>query len=396
MYSRSWLLLLLIAAIGVRLPTMLGVQRTGWDERAYAVFAKTIENSGVSGIRQWMHDYPTNESLQKSPPMLRVGFLIPAMVVCKILGAFSPDNVAWLSFAAGIGLILLGARFTELLVGRNPAMLCGILLVTSPLAAGLSRRGMQDSFTALVFLACLYFFHSCWTRRTIFAYVALAFSLCLALLTKEAALFLYIVMAIAAFYYLRAMKLRLPPWLLVALVIAPVVYLSIEIAITGGITDLIDTFRTYAALQGKLEYTVHYEQGPWFRYLLDFLAIAPLVFVSAIIGLSTTKPEDAVRDGRNLALIYLAGTLLLFAQLPVINVRLVLFADVFLRLGAVLGVTDIGSLVASKWTRIATSVLIALLVVGDSFQFYRIFIQGNLYSPTTFLLLRALGFYGNP
>jgi len=37
-------------------------------------------------------------------------------------------------------------------------------------------------------------------------------------------------------------------------------------------------------------------------------------------------------------LIYLAGTILFFAPLPVVNVRLVLFADVFLRMGAVAGV----------------------------------------------------------
>jgi hypothetical protein len=35
---------------------MFGVKRTGWDERAYVVFAQTLDKGGVSGIRQWMHD----------------------------------------------------------------------------------------------------------------------------------------------------------------------------------------------------------------------------------------------------------------------------------------------------------------------------------------------------
>ena len=139
MSSKSWTLWLLIITVVVRLPTMFGVKRTGWDERAYVVFAQTLDKSGVSGIRQWMHDYPTNESLQRSPLLLRVGFIVPAMLTCKILGGFNPDNLAWLSFACGVGLVLLGARFAENISGRRMSILCGILLITSPVAAGLSR-----------------------------------------------------------------------------------------------------------------------------------------------------------------------------------------------------------------------------------------------------------------
>jgi hypothetical protein len=177
---------------------MFGVKRTGWDERAYIVFAQTLDKHGVSGIRQWMHDYPTNESLQKSPLLLRVGFVVPAMLTCKILGGFNADNLAWLSFVCGAALALVGAQVAENLVGRRVSILCGILLISSPLAAGLSRRAMQDTFAALVFLACLYFFDQCWRRRSVLAHVLLGICLCLALLTKESALLLYPIMAAPA------------------------------------------------------------------------------------------------------------------------------------------------------------------------------------------------------
>ena len=372
---------------------MFNVQRTGWDERAYAVYAKTVNDGGVGGIRKWMQDYPTNESLQKSPLLLRVGFVVPAMFTCKLLGEFTPDNIAWLSFAAGIGLIVLGAHFTELLIGRKFAIFCGILLITSPLAAGLSRRGTQDTFAALLFVGCLYLFHNCWTRRATLWHVALAGCLTLAFLTKESTLLLYPLLLVAALYYQRAMRLQTRSWLLLsALVVAPLIYFVIELWICDGIGNFFDTYRTYSALQNKLEYTVHYEKGPWFRYLVDLLAIAPAVFVAGIIGISTPADESS-RHGRNLALIYLVGALLLFSQLPIINVRLVLFADMFLRLAAVLGVSYLALLWAGKWTRGVLVALITLLVVNDLFQFYQIFISGNLYSPTTFLLLRSEGFY---
>src|SRR5947209_13486934 len=242
MLLRHWIWLLLLIAIAVRLPTMFNVQRTGWDERAYAVFAKTVNDGGVGGIRKWMQDYPTNESLQKSPLLLRVGFIVPAMFTCNLLGGFTPDNIAWLSFAAGIGLIVLGAHFVELLAGRKFAIICGILLITSPLAAGLSRRGTQDTFAALLFVACLYVFHNCWTRRRLSWHVALAGCITLAFLTVETALLLYPLLLIAAVYYQRAMRLQARYGLLLAaLAVAPLVYLAIEFWICNGPGNFIET-----------------------------------------------------------------------------------------------------------------------------------------------------------
>jgi 4-amino-4-deoxy-L-arabinose transferase-like glycosyltransferase len=385
--------LLLAITIVARLPTMFGVKRTGWDERAYVVFAQTLDERGLSGIRQWMHDYPTNESLQKSPLLLRVGFIVPAMLVCKVLGGFNADNLAWLSFACGVALVLVGAQFADNLAGRKMSILCGILLISSPLAAGLSRRAMQDSFAALVMVACLYFFDQCWRRRSLVDLTALGVSLCLALLTKESALLLYPMMALAGAYYLRGMKLRPSPWLFLPLIAAPVVYLAIEIGICGGLGNFISTYRTYFSLQQTLGYTAHYEKGPWFSYLLDFLAIAPLIFISAVIGFSAPAAEESIRHGRNLALIYLATGILLFGQLPVINVRLVLFLDLFLRLGAALAIAYLASQFGKKWSARILYVALGILVLADAAQFYRVFVVGNIYSPTTFLLLRAEGFY---
>lgn len=392
MTSRTWMLWLFIITVAVRLPTMFGVKRTGWDERAYVVFAQTLDKHGVAGIRQWMHDYPTNKNLQKSPLLLRVGFIVPAMLTCKILGGFNVDNLAWLSFACGVALVLVGAQFAENLAGRKVSILCGILLITSPLAAGLSRRAMQDTFAALVFLACLYFFDQCWRRRGMLAHISLGICLCLALPTKESALLLYPMMAIAAAYYYRAIKLRPSPWLLLPLVTAPLIYLLIEIGICGGIGNFIGTYRTYASLQQMLDYTVRYEKGPWFRYLVDFLAIAPVVFIAALIGFFA-RSEEPIRHGRNLAIIYFASAILLFGQMPVVNVRLVLFIDMFLRLGAAAAIVHFATQSGEKWSQRVFYLAIALLVITDAWQFYQIFIIGNVYSPTTFLLLRAEGFY---
>jgi 4-amino-4-deoxy-L-arabinose transferase-like glycosyltransferase len=389
---KSWLPLLLIVAVAARAPTMFGVKRTGWDERVYVVFAQTLDKAGISGIRQWLHDYPTNEQLQKSPLFLRVGFIVPAMLVCKVLGGFNPDSLAWLSFACGVALVLLGARFVDDLAGRKMSILCGILLISSPLATALSRRATQDSFATLLTVACLYLFDRCWRRRSALDLIGLGFGLCLAFLTKETTLLLYPLIGVAAVYYFRAMELRASPLLLLPLIAAPIVYLMVEIGICGGIGNFIGTYRLYASVQQSLDYTVHYEKGPWFRYLLDFLAIAPLTFIAAIVGFSVPH-NDPLRHGRNLALIYFAGAVLLFGQMPVVNVRLLLFADMFVRFAAAAGITYLATKVVSAWSARVLYLGIALLVMTDAFQFYQVFVVGNVYSPTTFLMLRAEGFY---
>jgi 4-amino-4-deoxy-L-arabinose transferase-like glycosyltransferase len=391
--AKTWILWLLIITVAVRLPTMFGFKRSGWDEHAYAFFAHTLDERGIPGIRRLLQDYATDENLRQSPLPLRVGFIVPAMLTCKILGAFNVNNLAWLSFVSGVALVVVGTRFAEQLAGRKIALICAVLLITSPLAAGLSRRAMQDSFTALVAITCLYFFDKCWRRGGVFDHVALGVALSIALLTKESLLLLYPMIAFAAAYYWRAMKIRASPWLLAPLCAAPLIYLLIEAWVCGGIGNLIAAYKTYAALQGALGYTIHYEKGPWFRYLLDFLAIAPLVFIGAVIGLSAPTSSDSTRRGRNLALIYFATGILLFGQLPIINVRLVLFLDVFVRLGATLAIAYLAAQFRGKWSISILYLALGVLVAADAAQFYQIFVAGNLYSPTTFLLLRAEGFY---
>jgi hypothetical protein len=115
--------------------------------------------------------------------------------------------------------------------------------------------------------------------------------------------------------------------------------------------------------------------------------------IGAAIGLSAPASSDSTRHGRNLALIYFATGILLFGQLPIINVRLVLFLDVFLRLGAALAIAYLAAQLREKWSIRILYLALGVLVAVDAAQFYQIFVAGNLYSPTTFLLLRAEGFY---
>ena len=386
------LLLLLLLAVAVRLPTMLKVHRGWWDEGAYVFFAQMLDTHGLSGIRQLVHDYPTNENLQKSPLPLRLGFIVPAMFTCKAMGGFNVDNVAWLSFASAIGIVLVGTRLAENLTDRKTSLLCAVLLITSPLAVGLSRFGTQDTFAALVMLAALYSFDQCWRRRSVIDLVALGILICLALLTKESSVLLYAMMAMAAAYYFWGMKLRPSPWLILPLIVAPVIYLLIEIGVCGGVDNFIGTYRLYSHLQQTLKYTTSYEKGPWFVYLLDFLAIAPVVFLAGIVGFAVPRNDD-VRHGRLLALIYFASGSLLFAAMPVVNVRIVLFIDVFLRLGAAIAIGYLASRVADNWSLRLLYVVTTIIVLFDGVQFYEIFLRGDVYNPTTVTLLRAEGFW---
>lgn len=392
MSSRTWMLLLLLITIAVRLPTMFGVKRNGWDEHAYAYFAQTLNDRGIPGLQALLKEYPSDENLKKSPLPLRIGFIVPAMVTCQLLGGFNGDNIAWLAFCCGVALVLVGARLADQLAGGPVSIICAALLITSPLSVALSRRGMSDNLAALLMLSSLYIFDRCWRRRSPIDLAAFGLVLCAAMLTKESAILLYPMMLVAGVYYHRMLRLRISAWVAAPLILAPAVYFMVEIAMAAGLKPLLETYRVYAGYQQTLDYTTRFEKGPWFRFLLDFFALAPLTFLAAVIGCAFPL-DDQRRHARNLALIYLVAGILLFGHLPVLNVRLVLFLDTFLRLTASLALITIVSSMRQRLARVGVIGLAAILVISDAVQFYQVFIRANTYNPTTFLLLRAEGFF---
>ena len=391
--QRRWVavLLLVLLAAGLRLPDMGRVNRNGWDEAAYAFFARVWSEHGVAGIRRLLEVYPHDEKLQSSPLPLRITFIVAGAETCKLLGGFTRDNLAWLSFAAGLGIVAVGILFAwEITANAAAAWLAGLLLVSSPLASGLSLRATQDTFMGLATLLVIWRFYRASRKRSLLNCTLLGLCLVVGFLTKETLVFIY-PLFLCMLAWQRFVEEKNIVWqVVVPLAIAPFIYLAVVTMLCGGIGRFLSTYQLYSSLQQKLDYTLSLEKGPWHAYFVDFLALAPSVFFVAIGGLAALwPPKDNAAYG--LCILLFVGTCLVFGMLPVINMRLLLSADFFLRAAAAVSVLRFSRL--RPWAGPAAVVIFCGLLAIDWHTYQQVFIEGGLYNPTHSDLFRSMGFY---
>jgi hypothetical protein len=388
--------LLLLVAVALRLEIFNDVKLNGFDEHAYLRFAEIFHRDGLPGIRDLTAQYATNKELAASPLPLRIGFVALAAWMCELAGKFSVENIAWISLLAGAGLVVVSYLFVQRIAGVAEGLLVAALLLSSPLAMTLSRRALQDGLVGFVTVCILYFFHQCWRRKRITDPLMLAGLVAAALLLKEATLFIYPSLLLAAIYYLRTKPVGDWKWIAGALALGPLIYLGVTSAVAGGFSTWLHVYREYTAMQSKLPYTMDFGRGAWFRYFVDFLLLSPVPFLLAIFGMAAPVKTDGQRELKALALIYFLSGVLVFGLLPVRAVRVVLYLDLFLRVLAMLAACWLGRELAARFKlqpALAVAAVFAVLIGTDLWQFHQLFNVANVYDPTTFELIRGNGFW---
>ena len=233
----------------------------------------------------------------------------------------------------------------------------------------------------------------CWRGRRGSNVWLLGVALLACLFTKESAAFLYPSFLLAGFYYGRQ-GWREKRHIAIPFILAPLVYLAVVAWLSGGLTVVIETYKSYSAMQGSIPYALKYQTGPWFRYLVDFALLSPAVVVLAIVGASCPHANQGTTDGRRLALIYLLSGVAVFSLLPILNVRFVLFLQLYISAFAVVGLQTLCErLIPSQRFRAPVlAALVVLVISSEVSQFNKIFLAAQVYDPITPELLRAAGF----
>ena len=393
-------LVVAVLALGYRLATFEGAPLKGFDANLYSLFAKTLAEEGIPGIRLLTERAATDETLGKGPLPLRIGYVAAAALTGKLLGGFELQNLAWLSFASGIAGVLLGFALLRAFLGPRWSLLGALLLIASPLATALARAALQDAFFAMLTTGCVLAFHAAWIRPKPLALALLGASLAAALLTKETAAVLYLVFLALGLALRR--EAPCPPKLWIPLLAAPLVALLSLLGVTGSLSSLAATYAAYYERQGLIEYARIHQQGPWFRYLADLLLVAPVAFLLAAFGLAASPADASARRGRILCALFALPALAALSALPVLNVRFVLPLDVPLRGLAALGIAAISEQIHTKntknprWRTAALAAVALLALAADARQFARIFGEAKVYDPVTQALIRSQGFYNPP
>jgi len=376
-----------LIALGWRWHSFAYPAYLGYDEAIYQQDAATLGEQGVAGFREVIAQWPTDKNLRVGPPPFRPLWLYSATLGCRILGGYSTHNLVLVSAFFGFATIVVGAMLARRWFGLIEASAISLLLIVSPLADAMSRRGLQDTCFAFVVALCVLLLDRYWRSGKAVDLTAFGCALLAAFLTKESTLFLYPAFGAALFFHAREVPWHERRAVLAAFAIGPVLALLVLLWFAGGWDPLANAYAAYADIP-RNDYAARFQQGPWFRYLVDLLLLSPLTLLLALIGATTLHRASPI--GAKLACAYLVAGLATLSMMPTLNARFVLGLDVFLRMAAVVGIVELcRRLGTGVRARSAAIALVLLVAVSDVVQFNRIFANGGVYDPVTAELVKA-------
>lgn len=381
-----WATMALLLGCGVFLrvfPTA-SFPQVGYDEHGYMVFVQQIQKAGV-----WNYDAVIDvykERQYKIPqavvPATRLGFLIPAALVGDAFHVQPFRALHITAAAAGVLLLFLSALFASRAGGTRTMLGVTALMATAPLQVYLSQRALIDGYfafwaTAAVWLA--------WEniRRPRHLGWLVAYALCLTVLTltKENAAF--VVAAIFGVLVLnRFLKIgTVTPGLLAATIIGPALGILVLCAFMGGFGQWLDFNRMFVAKSRTNFYSIMAQDGPWYRYAVDWVIVSPVLVAFATARLFQIRRSDRVGT-------FLATFLVLsFAAMSTvkygISLRYAAYWDLPICWLACSQAIALSRRFAQVRPALVLSGLLLILSAVGVNQYVRFFVVGGVYDPVT-------------
>jgi hypothetical protein len=359
------------------------------DETSYLHDTQTLVAGGIASYPAIVDGFLGDPGRWVSPSPLRWGYAGVAALFCGLTRDVSFRALATLSTIAGLLSVLLTYLVGAELLGRWTAIFGAALVATSPLQLAIGRRALSDELFCLFFLLTMFLLlrylreeRSRERAGWLIGWIAAA---TMAFAVKEQ--FLLVYPFVLLFWWFRSGR-RITSSLILIWTIPAVLYAGVFCLISASVTKF---FRIASIITSEMgaSYAMHYQSGPPHRVLIDFLAIAPIVTVAAIVAGGFIVLRRAQRaEGEWHLLVLLAGIVAVHALLSSKNLRYLIEADPLARL-----------LVASfAWKEIRgrglgqPTAVTALVINGavELMLFVTIFVRGAVYDPVTDNLLRAL------
>jgi hypothetical protein len=402
-------LLIGILAVGIFLrvwPTT-GFHRVGYDEGIYNRYVQLLLKHGLwsypdlaQGYVKWQGERP-----DAIVPATRVGFILPAAILAKCTSGNSLSALHWISMIASI-LLLLAVPVIAVRMEQNRdeiretcrfpygraitvrVLVLTALIAVAPLQIHLAQRALIDGYFAFWAILCAW---SLWenllTPRRSGWLLTYGIGLFVLVLTKENAAFVFLAMVAVAILFAFT-RLGRVSWQLVSVsLIAPALAVILLSVLVGGIGDWISFYHSFVAKSSILPYPVKFQDGAWYRYIVDFTLLSPVIvalFFGALFQLTReSKPEIFWAA-------FLGASFIGMSSVPFgISLRFAAFWDVPLRWLAASQLLQL----ASRFPRARRPVLLLafVLVLGaiDLSQYWRYFMYGRIYDPVSFQLLHA-------
>ncbi len=392
---RLWTLaVVLVFALGifVRVTPLASFKGVGFDESLYRSYTGHLLSVGLFRYPEIVDGYIEYQKTLKGSiaPPLRFLYIGTSALWCHVSGA--PPLPGLRQVASFFSILTLGVTFGFMLrlAGRGAALAVLALMACAPTQIHMSQHALLDgffTFWALLVLWMLWENLRAPSRPALLT--AYAAGLALMVMTKENAAFVYlaILAILLANRWLRFGTVNRP--LVLATVLGPAAGVLGLTALAGGLESLFTSYILSISKNFTLDYAIQTGDGPWYRYLVDYMIMSPLVLLLALGALMQLKREQRPQL---FCVIFIAASYLIMCNLTYgMNLRYTNMWDAPLRLLAFtqLGIfaTRFGGKRREFWLILSVLALCAL----ELRQYWIFGIQFHgLYELVTETLLRAV------
>jgi hypothetical protein len=258
----------------------------------------------------------------------------------------------------------------------------------APLQIFLAQRALSDAYFAFLAVLCAWFFlESLRAPQSIGWLVAYGFAFALLVLTKENAAFVCVALMgtwVCLFFAQAGRRsFALPLVTFIAGALAVIILASL----LGGLGEWITFYRMYATKSADIPYVIQFQGGAWYRYLVDFTLLSPIIVALVFGRIFNIDKESRVE--------FFCALLLGFSFVAMsavsggMSLRFAAYWDFPLRWLAASQLLQL----SGKFPRIKPFFvlpgLILILVAVDLFQYWRYFVHARIYDPVTFQLFYA-------
>jgi len=357
------------------------------DEGYYLGYGSFIAEKGLSGFKELFRLYIEHQQIWLYPNPLRLGFIIFSALWIKAFGCFFA-NLAYFSFLCFLLFLVLNFHYLKKYFGQATAVFSLILLSSSPLNLAMARRCLTEGVLILFTYLSFWLFFDILKEKSRLKKVLFVLCATMSILIKETAVLYLLFFFIFHFFHNHFAKEKLSlkdSWWIYCL---PVLLAGLAYAGLGVFSYI---FRIAAIILTSPQdnfFAKAFGAGPWFRYILDYLLLSPLVAIFGMAFIVSYLSEKEHAKEVIFPLTFLIFTFLIFDFFTK-SVRYVMAMDLPLRLCAVLMLSRLTQRWFTKRALAILSAIILLIAVGDYLNFWHFFVKEAIYDPSSFFLLKA-------
>jgi 4-amino-4-deoxy-L-arabinose transferase-like glycosyltransferase len=395
LFQRCIILLLLLGVVVFMTlhPIRYSVFGPTSDEGYYYKYASLVVRKGQGAFSTLISWYASSDEARKHPAPIRAGYILLSAFLFEIFGNPNYRILAFISSVSFFYFLCICFYYIRKYFDLDTALLSVLLLASSPLMLGLSRRALIESPLNMLWGLTVWLFLDVLLKPDRYSYIFFLGALIVSIMFKETSLIL-IPFFVAAGILGRRQGAVIRVSQIWGTVICPLVCVFLFYAwLYGGWGVLKTAFmaiaKTHLSSDNTSAYAINYCSGPWFKYLVDFLLVTPVETVLFIGYVGCLCIDREILDLKKVYFlsyfVYVYGVLNMLSHTKV--VRYVVNLEMVMAVFAILMLAEIFKRMGGKKGRHFLFIACLGIFLYNLFSFYDVFYKSSLLDPISHHLL---------